>query len=207
MNNLLPIFMKLEEKPCLVVGGGKIALQKIYQLIESKALITVVAPDISKPIHSQDITAINRCYKSSDLDGMKLVIAATNNKKINKNVFKDANKRGLPINVVDNPELCSFYMSSVYQDGDLKIAVSTNGKCPSFGKYIKKHINNISQGVWGKALDEIAIKREKYYLYVFLCICRKKDISHLLIQQFSSHHPGILSSYKTNIIPDYLPHL
>ena len=161
MNNLLPIFMKLEEKPCLVVGGGKIALQKIYQLIESKALVTVVAPDISKPIHSQHITVINRCYKTSDLDGMKLVIAATNNKKINKNVFKDANKRGLPINVVDDPELCSFYMGSVYQDGDLKIAVSTNGKCPSFGKYIKKHINNISQGVWGKALDEIAIKREK----------------------------------------------
>ena len=160
MNNLLPMFMKIEKKSCLIIGGGKIALQKIQQLLDNNALVTVVAPKISKSIHSLPVTAVQRCYQSSDLDGVKLVIAATNNKKVNQKIYKDANNRGLPVNVVDQPDLCSFYMGSVYVDGDLKIAVSTNGECPSFGLYIKNHIKNISKGFWGRALNDLAIKRE-----------------------------------------------
>ena len=160
MNNLLPVFMKFEKRSCLIVGGGKISLQKIYQLLDSKALVTVVAPKICKSIQSLSVTVAQRCYQSSDLDGVKLVIAATNDKKVNQKIFKDANKRGLPVNVVDQPDLCSFFMGSVYVDGDLKIAVSTNGECPSFGLYIKNHIKNISKGLWGRALNDLAIKRE-----------------------------------------------
>ena len=160
MNNLLPMFMKIEKLSCLIVGGGKVALQKIQQLLDSNALVTVVAPKISKSIHSLPVTAVQRCYQSSDLDGVKLVIAATNNKKVNQKIYKGANNRGLPVNVVDQPDLCSFYMGSVYVDGDLKIAVSTNGACPSFGLYIKNHIKNISKGLWGRALNDLAIKRE-----------------------------------------------
>ena len=84
MNNLLPIFMKFEKRSCLIVGGGKIALQKIYQLLDSKALVTVVAPKICKSIQSLSVTVAQRCYQSSDLDGVKLVIAATNDKKVNQ---------------------------------------------------------------------------------------------------------------------------
>ena len=143
MNNLMPIFMKLENEPCLVVGGGKIALQKIYQLVDCKALVTAVSPKISKSISSLPVTTINRRYQTSDLEGVKLVIAATDDKEVNQKIFEDSNKRGLPVNVVDQPNLCSFYMGSVYEDGDLKVAVSTNGKCPSFSSYIKDHIKRI----------------------------------------------------------------
>ena len=114
---------------------------------------------IDKSIQSLPVTVVKRCYQTRDLNGIKLVIAATNDNKINQKIFEDANKRGLPVNVVDQPELCSFYMGSVYVDGDLKIAVSTNGECPSFGLYIKNHIRNISKGLWGRALNDLAIKR------------------------------------------------
>ena len=128
MNNLLPVFMKLEEAPCLVVGGGKIALQKIHQLIDNKAKVTVISPDISESIQSLPVTVVNRCYQPGDLDGVKLVIAATDKKRINRQVYLDTQKNGVPVNVVDQQELCTFYMGSVYQDGNLKVAISTNGK-------------------------------------------------------------------------------
>ena len=87
MNNLQPVFMKLEKVPCLDVGGGKIALQKIHQLIESKAMVTVVSPEISEVIHSLAVTTVNRCYLPEDLDGVRLVVAATDNNKVNRIPF------------------------------------------------------------------------------------------------------------------------
>jgi len=181
MNNLLPLFMKLEESNCLVVGGGKIALQKIEQLICSKAKVTVVAPEICRTIKSLPVYSMNRKYITGDIDQAKLVIAATDNYKVNKKIYEDANKRGIPVNVVDQPELCSFYMGSVYQDGDLKVAISTNGKCPSFGTYIKNYIKNISKGFWGTALDDLALKREKI-VKTLLSYADKKDVIGKLVK-------------------------
>ena len=161
MNNLLPIFMKIEENNCIVVGGGNIALQKIEQLICSRAKVTVIAPEISKSIKALPVNSINRKYQTRDIEKSHLIIAATNDNKVNHKIYSDANKRGIPVNVVDQPDLCSFYMGSVYQDGDLKVAISTNGKCPSFGKYLRDHISNFSKGMWGKVLHQLALKREK----------------------------------------------
>jgi len=182
MNNLLPIFMKLEDSPCLVVGGGKIAMHKIHQLIDNKALVTAVSPKISKSIYSLPVTVINRRYKTSDLEGVKLVFAATDDKGVNQKIYEDSNNRGLPVNVVDQPNLSSFYMGSIYQDGDLKIAVSTNGKCPSFGTYIKDHIKILSKGLWGKALDDLAIKR-KNIIKTFSNYSDKKDAIDRLVRK------------------------
>ena len=75
-------------------------------------------------------------YKSIDINQKLIVIAATNDQKVNRKVYKDANKKDIPVNVVDQPDLCSFYMGSTYQDWDLKIAISTNAKCPSFGVFL-----------------------------------------------------------------------
>ena len=159
MNRLLPIFMKLENQPCIVVGGGKIAYQKIKQLLEGEAEITVKSPAISEEIRSLPVTIQKTAYQKNDVDGYKLVIAATDDVNVNRQVYEDAQQYGIPVNVVDQPELCSFYMGSVFQDGDVKVAVSTNGKCPSFGKFIRDHINNMSKGVWGKALATFALQR------------------------------------------------
>ena len=161
MNHLLPIFMKLENQPCLVVGGGKVAFQKIKQLLDSKAEVTVVALKVRENIQAMPVYINYSEYRENDVKGYQLVIAATDDESTNRQIYKDSQKLGIPINVVDQPELCSFYMGSVYQDGDVKVAVSTNGRCPSFGKYLRDHINNMSKGLWGKTLEQLALKREK----------------------------------------------
>ena len=182
MNNLLPVFMKLEEVPCLVVGGGKIALQKIHQLIDSKAMVTVVSPEISGSIHSLAVTTINRCYLPEDLDGVRLVVAATDNNKVNRQVYYDTRKNGILVNVVDQPELCTFYMGAIFRDGDLKVAISTNGKCPSFGTFLRDHIQNMSRGSWGKSLNQLALKRDKI-IQALTTYSDKKEVLRELVKQ------------------------
>ena len=161
MNRLLPIFIKLENQPCLVIGGGKIAGQKITQLLESKADVTVKSLEISDNLRYLPITIEKAVYQENDVKGYKLIIAATDDNNVNRQIYEDSQKNGIPVNVVDQPLLSTFYMGSVFQDGDVKVAISTNGKCPSFGKYIRDHISNTSKGMWGKALEKLAFQREK----------------------------------------------
>ena len=184
MNNLQPVFMKLEKVPCLVVGGGKIALQKIHHLIDSKAMVTVVSPEISESINSLPVMAVTRCYQPGDIDGVRLVIVATDNKRVNRQVYLDTQKNGVLVNVVDQPELCTFYMGSVYQDGDLKVAISTNGKCPSFGTFLRDHIKNMSRGLWGKSLNQLALKRENIIRALSKYSDKKEVMGELVKQSF-----------------------
>ena len=140
-NKLFPIFLKIKNQPCLVVGGGKVAYQKIKQLIESEGDVTVISKECINEISKLNkIKWIKSKYKNQYLSGYKLVISATSNNRINKAVYVDATKMGIPVNIVDQPELCSFYFGSVHTDGDLKVAVSTNGKSPSAGKQIRNLI-------------------------------------------------------------------
>jgi len=174
--------MKLDGHPCLVVGGGGIAYQKIQQLIDSKAHVTVIAPKIHTFIQSLPVEIKKRDYKNDDVAKYQLIIAATDYKQVNRQIYHDANKRGIPVNVVDDPELCSFYMGSVYKDGDLKIAISTNGKCPSFGRFLRDHIQNISRGLWGRSLDQLALKREQIIQALF-SYSKKKELLERFIKQ------------------------
>ena len=191
MNNLLPIFMKLENSKCLVVGGGKIALQKIQQLINSDADVSVIAPDILEEIQMLPVTLIKRKILIKDLDGFKIVIAATNDNKTNKSIYMKCSQIGIPVNVVDQPNLCSFYMGSVYQDGDLKIAISTNGKCPSLGTYLKDYIKNLSKGMWGKALNDLAIKRE-HIINTLSSYAKKKEVMAKVVKNKCNKWCGII---------------
>ena len=183
MNDLLPIFMKLNNQSCLIVGGGKIALQKIQQLLDANAKVTVISPKIIDDLISLPINIFYRNYNSSDIVGKKMVIAATDDEITNKLIYEDAVKNGIPINVVDRPELCSYYMGSVFKDGDLKIAISTNGKCPSFATYLKDYFKNMSQGAWGRALKELAIKRENVIKAV-KTYAEKKQIMSGIVKSF-----------------------
>ena len=97
MNNLLPIFIKVESQPCLVVGGGKIAYQKIQQLLDSKAHVTVIAPKIHESIQSISVEIKKRQYKSKDIDGYQIIIAATDDDRVNRQIYHDAKSRGTPI--------------------------------------------------------------------------------------------------------------
>ena len=108
MNQLLPIFIKVEKADCLVIGGGMIALQKIEQLLDCKAKIHVVAPEIDSKIEKLSVNINKKSYSIDDLSKVRLVIAATNDAKVNKTVYKDCMQKGIPVNIVDQPELCTF---------------------------------------------------------------------------------------------------
>jgi uroporphyrin-III C-methyltransferase / precorrin-2 dehydrogenase / sirohydrochlorin ferrochelatase len=144
MNTLYPIFLKMERAPVLVVGGGTVAEQKVRGLLAVQADITVIAPHVTswleKIASDGQIRLLQRTYGSGDVKGFALVFASTNNPEVHKEIFSDATKQNIPVNVVDVPDLCNFYLASVFQNGDLKVAISTNGKSPTLGKVIRDRI-------------------------------------------------------------------
>lgn len=143
-NPLLPLFLKLEHRTVLVVGGGAIALQKIEAIVANApdASITVVAKVVSPPVRAiaesvSTIRLIEREYRSYDLDGAHLVIVAVNDVETAERIYVDAHTRAKLVNVVDTPGLCDFYFGAVLQKGNLKIAISTNGKSPTVAKRLR----------------------------------------------------------------------
>lgn len=147
MKPLYAMMVDLSDTCCLIVGGGMVAERKMKALLEANANIIVVSPSATAGIqkcalHNQ-ITWHQRAYLPTDVEGCKLVIAATNEKGTNKQVYLDATNRDLWINVVDDLTLCNFTVPSVVQRGNLQISVSTNGTSPSLAKRIKAELEEM----------------------------------------------------------------
>lgn len=144
MNTLFPIFLKLNNQICTVVGGGRIAARKIDGLLECQATVRVIASSALPVLHQlsqeQKIELRERPYQPDDLQGSLLVVAATNNDRLNNQIAQECAQQRILCNIVDTPDLCDFYYGSVYTCGDLKIAISTNGAAPAFGKKIKAEL-------------------------------------------------------------------
>jgi uroporphyrin-III C-methyltransferase / precorrin-2 dehydrogenase / sirohydrochlorin ferrochelatase len=151
MNSLYPVFMKLEHKPVLVVGGGRIAEQKVLGLLDANARVTVIAPEVTAKLGALaangTIQLERRVYAKDDVRGYLLVFGATNHPDVHAEIVADADRHSILTNIVDVPELCGFYLASLFTHGDLKIAVSTNGKSPTLGKLIRDKIaSEFSEG-------------------------------------------------------------
>ncbi|MBD3288183.1 bifunctional precorrin-2 dehydrogenase/sirohydrochlorin ferrochelatase [candidate division KSB1 bacterium] len=144
MNTLYPIYLKLLKKHCLVIGGGTIAFRKVEALLASEADVTVISPDLCPSLRElvdQGICKyISRKYRRGDLNGSFLVIAATNDPDANRQIWEEANDLNLLVNIVDVPDVCNFYVPSVVRNGDLAIAISTNGKAPYLAKRIRQRL-------------------------------------------------------------------
>lgn len=120
------------------------AQRKVEGLVEGQASVTVISPSTTKVLDALAaqglIRIIRREYRQGDLEGAFLVISATDNEGINKAVFAEAQKKGILINVVDQPELCNFIVPSMVRRGDLVISISTSGKCPALARRVRKEI-------------------------------------------------------------------
>lgn len=127
----LPIFLNVKGKQCLVVGGGEVSFRKTSLLLQAGALVTIVSPALS-PAYAgmKGITLIAERFKASHLDGHLLAIAATDEEATNQDVSKEAKLRNIPVNVVDNPELCSFIMPSILDRSPVVVAFSSGGASP-----------------------------------------------------------------------------
>jgi siroheme synthase-like protein len=135
--------LDLAGRPALVVGGGAVALEKVRGLLDCGAHVTVVAPQVLPELAALDVTLVRRAYRSSDLDGRLLVVAATSTESVNRRVFRDAEARSLLCNVVDVPDLCSFILPAVHRDDPIAIAVSTGGASPALAQRLRDDIARV----------------------------------------------------------------
>src|SRR5579863_2895643 len=144
MSALFPMFMKLENKRCLVVGAGKVGEPKIASLLDTGALIHVVAFGASDMVRKWaregKVKLELRAFTAADLDGIFLAVVATASRELNASIYNEALRRGVLCNVVDDPAYCDFFYPAVVRRGDLQIAVSTNGQSPSLAQKIRQQL-------------------------------------------------------------------
>ncbi len=147
-NSLFPVFLQLNELHVLLVGGGKVGLEKLTALLGNspKATVTIVAREISADVRNYvaDYPAVRlqeRVFDEADLEDVDLVVVASNNPELNTRIRTACRKRHLLINVADKPDLCDFYLGSIVKKGNLKLGISTNGKSPTIAKRIKELLN------------------------------------------------------------------
>jgi len=163
--SLFPMFLKLDGKPCVVVGAGAIAAPKIASLLRADAQITVIAPEASPQIETHAragrLQWHAREFAAGDLRGAYLVVAATDKREVNHAVAEEARALGVLCNSVDDPPDCDFYYPSVLERGDLQIAVSTGGKSPALAQRLREELDTLiaeDAGAWLDALGQRRLK-------------------------------------------------
>jgi precorrin-2 dehydrogenase/sirohydrochlorin ferrochelatase len=161
---LFPAFLKLKERPVLVVGGGSIATSKISGLVQAGARVTVVSPELSsrlaESVRNREIEWLPKYFEPGDLDGKILVLAATSLRDLNASVYREAEKRQVLCNAVDDVEHCHFYYGSIVQRGDLQIAISTNGKSPALAQRLRKELEQQFGPEYADWVDWLGAARE-----------------------------------------------
>ena len=148
-NELYPIFLKVSRLNILIVGGGTVALEKLSFLLKSSpnANVLVVSKDFDlellELIRKFDISTVKAAYSKTALKNKHIVIAATNNVEVNKKIHMDSKDENILVNVADTPELCDFYLGGIVTKGNIKIAISTNGKSPTLAKRLRQFFEDV----------------------------------------------------------------
>ena len=165
--SLFPMFVKLEDRECLVVGAGRIAQSKIPGLLEAGAKVRVVAPEANTTVaewaRSGRITWEQRSFQGADLDGIFLVIAATSLRDLNATIFHEARQRNILCNAVDDPAHCDFYYPAVVRRGALQLAISTAGLSPALAQRIRRELEEQFGAEYAAWLQELGEAREELF--------------------------------------------
>ncbi|CAM1343877.1 precorrin-2 dehydrogenase/sirohydrochlorin ferrochelatase family protein [Tenacibaculum amylolyticum] len=163
-NNLYPIFLKTEQLEVLIVGGGYVAEEKLTFLLKSSpdAKVTIVAPMFRQgtieAAMKGAVSFVEDVYKSSYLEGKHIVIATTDKPKVNMQVYLDCRLQNKLVNVADNPPYCDFYMGGIVTKGNVKVAISTNGKSPTTAKRLRQFF----EGVIPDKIDNLVQNLNEY---------------------------------------------
>jgi precorrin-2 dehydrogenase/sirohydrochlorin ferrochelatase len=148
-NNLYPLFMKVKNLEILIVGGGFVAEEKLEFLLKSSpdANVTMVSPMYRETTiavaNTGQVKRIKDYYNINYLDGKHIVIATTDNPEVNVQVYKDCRAQSILVNVADNPPYCDFYMGGIVTKGNVKVAISTNGKSPTTAKRLRQFFEDV----------------------------------------------------------------
>lgn len=148
-NELYPIFLKVSNLKVLIVGGGNVGLEKLTFLLKSSpnAQVQMVAldflPETVELAQKYDVEMIQEGYHKQFLEGKHMVIACTDKPKVNEQVYHDCRERSILVNVADNPPFCDFYMGGIVTKGNVKVAISTNGKSPTTAKRLRQFFEDV----------------------------------------------------------------
>lgn len=135
-----PMFIDLKDRPCLIVGGGSVAARKVEKLLPYGPRLTAVAPEFTPEFDAFPVSCLRRPYSPGDEDGMALVIAATDDAQLNQAVSAACRAKNIPVNVVDDKELCTFLFPCLVQQGELSVGISTGGASPTAAVWLKEQI-------------------------------------------------------------------
>lgn len=152
-----PVFLRISEQPCLLIGGGDVAARKAALLQRAGGRVTIVAPDLGPQcralVEQGNAQHRNKSFSEDDLDGMRLVIAATDDRAVNERIAAACRARHIPVNVVDNPDLCTFVLPSIIDRSPVIVAVSTGGASPVLARLLRARLETMIPAAYGKLAD------------------------------------------------------
>jgi len=160
-----PVNLDIRGRACLVVGGGRVGARKVDTLLKCGAIVTVVSPEATPPLarlaEAGRIVLERREYRSSDVKGQFLVIGATDDERLNRQIHADAERLNLLCNIADRPEICNFILPAIVRRGDFMMAISTAGKSPAFAKHMRRRLEAQFGPEYGVLLDLMGAIRQK----------------------------------------------
>ena len=156
---LYPIFLNLDGKRCVVVGGGAVANRKARKLLQARAEIVAISPEVKPELESVATEVRRRPYREGDLEGASLVFAATNLREVNAAVTREARGRGIPVNVADEPSEGDFALPSVLRRGQLQVAVSTGGASPTLARRVRNELESAFGSEWAGVVEALGRAR------------------------------------------------
>jgi uroporphyrin-III C-methyltransferase/precorrin-2 dehydrogenase/sirohydrochlorin ferrochelatase len=163
--DFLPIFLQLRNKRCVVVGGGDVAARKVSLLIEAQGQVEIIAPELCAALaalaNKGALAHTRATFRPEYLEGATLVFAATDDQSVNRQVSELAKARGIPVNVVDQPELCSFIMPSIIDRSPVVAAVSTGGASPVLARLIRARLETLIPAGYGRLARLVAEFRDR----------------------------------------------
>jgi uncharacterized protein len=189
-NHLFPVFLRLETLEVLVVGAGKVGLEKLNAILGNSpaARVSVIATNVSEQVKElaekhAHVTIAERAFEETDLDGKDLVIIAINDKSVSQTIRDIAREKKILVNAADKPDQCDFYLSSVVQKGNLKIAISTNGKSPTAAKRIKEVLNAALPAELNDVINNLHVVRNRLNGNFEYKVKRLNELTKMLVER------------------------
>ncbi len=189
-NKLFPIFLKLEELTVLLIGAGKVGLEKLTAILTNAPAtkIKVVAKEVTPAfaelaLSHTNVTLHITSYNSFYVNDADIVIAAVNDIELSKMIREDAKRKGKLINVADKPELCDFYLGSIVTKGNLKLAISTNGKSPTVAKRLREMFSELLPDEMEEVLQNLRQIRNKLKGDFTKKVERLNEITRVLVEE------------------------
>ena len=161
----LPLFMDVTDQPCVVIGGDELAASRVRALLDSGAVVTVIAatlaPSLDEMARAGRITYRARTFIPGDLEGFSLAFCTAFTHEEATIIAAEARALGVPINVTDRPQLCTFIMPAIVKRGDLQIAISTGGASPALAKHLRRELEQVLGDRYAQAAKQMRLLRDK----------------------------------------------